>query len=187
MGASCYVTIMIEDKHNHQYYGAFLCDDVGFLQRGIANDSSFSIKKCICATNGKELLDELNNAYGGLFTEFDENRLFEEEEGTNYKACYLRNDLEIDGKIGGQSEVEAMSTSQMKMMTIWEHVTDDECGSRSTLNLDFDNHIAHLLTKVFYDEGTQIIEKEINLDSDTEETIRDGFFEEDEEDYEDEE
>lgn len=187
MGASCYVTIMIEDKSMHKYYGAFLCDDVGYLQRGIANDPNFSLKKCIYVSNGKELIDELNNAYGGLFTEFEETQLFEETEGTTYKANNLRYDLEIDGEIGGQSIVESMQINQMKSMTVWEHVTDDECGSRSTINLNFDNHSAHLLTKVFYDEGTQIVEKIINLDSDIEETIRDGFYEEDEEDYEDEE
>lgn len=175
MGA-CYVTLLVEDLNNKQYYGAFSNDDVGYFFGGIAQKEDFSLKEVLNVPDGKRLIALLDTAYDGLFSEFEESSLFEEYTTYPLKAAQLK-ECGITGKIGGQAEVEALPINRIKLVKIWESMEGDESGSKAELELNLVNRTEHVLTKNMYEDGMQIHEEMRHFDTDEVEVLKDEFEE----------
>ena len=180
MGA-CYITLLVEDLNNKQYYGAFSNDDVGYFFGGIAQNEDFSLKEALSVSDGKGLISLFDTAYEGLFSEYGETALFEEYDTYPLKASLLK-EYGITGKIGGQAEVEAMPVSKIKSVKVWESIEGDDYGSKAELELDFVNKTERVLTRSMYEEGMQIHEELRHLDTGDVEVLKDEFEEYENED-----
>ena len=172
--ASCYMTIKIVTTNGDTYYGAFSNDDVGYFFGGIAQNEEFTLKDALTATDGKSLIATLDKAYDNLLTDFEETSLFEEYEAYPLKASCLK-DHGITGKIGGQSEVEALPVSQIQSIKIWEEMGGDEFGSDAELELDFVNKTERVFSKYNDEQGSRIHEELRHLTTGDVEILKDEF------------
>ena len=181
--ASCYITIKIETSGGKAYYGAFSNDDVGYFFGGIAQNEEFTLKDVLAASDGKSLISMIDKAYDNLFTEFEETALFEEYESYPLKASCLK-DHGITGKIGGQSEVEALPVSRIQSLKIWEEMGGDEFGSDAELELDLVHKTEHVFSQYNDEQGSRIHEELRHLDTGGVDILRDEFREYEDEDEE---
>lgn len=183
---SCNIIMVIEMKNGSHYSGAFIGDAVCLPNSCIAFDHDLSLKESLKCITVQDLLNVLNNSYGGLISQFEGLNDFFDDDAEHIKANYVKHNG-INAPLGGQMFMGSLLISDIKSVKLEEEFCADEGWGGGTLELDFIEKTELLTSNLSSDDSTSIYEVKRNLLSGEIIVLRDEEEYEEDEDWEEDE